>query len=212
MRYIYKHYREERPEMFRETFEKRMSGDSVVHTKLTIKPIDQQRVFPLYYVPTKETMQLIADIYKHATTLRMLFEQVPSASQESFLLGCLADEIYNTNTLEGVCSSREAIVRSVKSMRELEGTPVRFGNMIKSYDKILFANQITIKTPRDIRTIYDHLVSDEIDVSEQLDGQLFRKDTTYVLKRSGSGKVTHRGIVPEERIVDGLEEMITFLH
>lgn len=84
--------------------------------------------------------------------------------------------------------------------------------MIESYIGLL-KNDFEIPTkPEDIRAIYDEITKGEIAETELPDGEIFRRDTTYILKKSGSGKVIHRGIVPEKAINDHIVKLLEFMN
>src|SRR5699024_3853302 len=62
--------------------------------------------------------------------------------------------------------------------------------------------------PKDIRVTYDEITEGEIDINELPDGDVFRKETTHVLKKSGSGKVIHRAVIPESEITWKLDRLL----
>lgn len=51
-----------------------------------------------------------------------------------------------------------------------------------------------------------------MDSDELPDGDVFRKDVTYVLKKSGSGKVIHRGITAERQIYSKIDQLLKFMN
>lgn len=74
--------------------------------------------------------------------------------------------------------------------------------MIKSYFHLLDEDVRLPSTPKDIRQIYDDITNGEIEAHELPDGTIFRAEATYLLKKSGSGKVIHEGVTPESEIIN----------
>ena len=64
----------------------------------------------------------------------------------------------------------------------------------------------------DVRKIYDKITEGEIEKSELPDGEIFRKDATNVFRKSGSGKVIHRGVTPEEKIITEIENLLNMMN
>ncbi|WLR44407.1 Fic family protein (plasmid) [Bacillus carboniphilus] len=211
MRYIYKIFRELDSNEFKLHYERRLNSDTTCKLPFSIKPIKQSKTFPLYYIPTNKIIDKLNEIYKQDFLLNSLNESLPIFAQKDFIFDCLMEELYHTNDLEGVRSSKEEIVRSarlLKSTREKK----RFSSMISSYNKLLSGELTRLDKPEDIRTIYDHIVEEEIEKEEKPDGILFRTDTTYVYKKSGSGQEIHRGITPEEKIIESINNLIDFMN
>ncbi len=78
------------------------------------------------------------------------------------------------------------------------------------YKEIELVEKIKVDNVRDIRAIYDKLVSNEINEQDKLDGELFRKN--FVGVHDGStNKYIHVGLQPETKIVEYIGEMLTFL-
>lgn len=122
------------------------------------------------------------------------------------------DELQNTNEIEGVRSSREEIVRSARALTNNTNEKERFSSMVASYAK-LTSNELTkINNPEDIRKIYDYLLEGEIEKNELPDGKIFRKDQCVVYKKSGTLKEIHKGVYPEEKIIEHIVKLIEFVN
>src|SRR5699024_5554313 len=87
-----------------------------------------------------------------------------------------------------------------------------FNSMIKSYMNLINGDKTLPVHSGDIRKIYDEITEGEIEKSELPDGKTFRKNVTHILKKSGSGKVIHRGILPEEKINIEVQKMLDKLN
>lgn len=208
MKSLYKVFRESNHSYFAETYKNRFSFESTVKLGITIKPIDQPNTYELYYIPTNEMIKKVSMIHKTSNKLNQIFNNLPDIAKDQFNFERIVDELYNTNELEGVKSTKAEIARSVKDINLDKTSKKRFHSMIKSYQALINGKVILPTEPKDIRLIYDNITEEEIDPEELPDGEIFRKEITYVLKKSGSGKVIHRGIMPEEAIIDKLDQLL----
>lgn len=212
MRELYKIFHEFDHHEFNDIYTKRISYESTVQTDLTIKPMDQPNTFVLYYIPTNEMIVKISKIYKLSSELNEIYENLPPIAKDQFIVERLIEELYNTNKLEGVRSSKEEIARSVKEIRLNKNVKKRFYSMIKSYQTLINSEIILPRTPNDIREIYDKITMGEIEPEELPDGEIFRKEVTFVLKKSGSGKIIHRGVIPEQEIYTKIDKLLKFIN
>lgn len=211
MRYMYKVFRELSSSESADKYKERFHSEFTTVLPFSIKPIDQSKVFTLYYVPTNNIMNITNEIYKNDAILNTINAELPPIAQNNYIFDCLVEELQNTNALEGVRSSKEEIIRSARLLNENKSRE-RFSSMIVSYQELLSGEMNEIKSPQEIREIYNHIVDDEIDEFEKPDGDLFRKDITFVQKKSGSSKVIHKGIMPEDNIIKSISAMIDFLN
>jgi len=211
MRHIHKIFHEVSASEFNKVFEKRINYDSTVRFKLHIKPMDQSHIYELYYVPTNQMLRMISELCIISKEFNTTFANLPKIAQQQFIIECISEELYNTNELEGIRSSKEEIVRSTKDVIFNRKSKKRFENMIRSYYRLLNEFEFP-KIPKDIRKIYDDITQGEIDPQELPDGGIFRKETTYILKKSGSGKVVHQGITPESEIIHLTEKLLDFMN
>jgi len=202
VRYFYKLVYEINKEDAETEYQLRLNFASSCILPLTIKPINQSKIFPLYFVPTNEMLKLCSAIHTHNKELVSIIGELPGVAKDQFLIESIIGEMQNTNEIEGVSSSREELVESVKSIQDSHKQPSRFYGLAKSYLKLVYSDAIEINQPQDIRRIYDDLVIHEIKPEERPDGQIFRKEMTHVTKRSGSGKIIHQGVYPESEIIN----------
>lgn len=212
MRYLYKLFHQYDYTEFQEMFEHRISADSIVRINLKIKPIDQQNIFGLYYLPTNNMINLVAKIYSLSSDLNFIFNELPSVAKDQFIFECLVEELFNTNELEGVRSSKAEIAESVKNVQLSKSNKKRFKSMVKSYMTLIYERLPLPQFSADIRKIYDEITSGEINQEELPDGEIFRKELNYVLAKSGSGKVIHRGAYPEGEIIKEMDGLLRFMN
>lgn len=212
MKDLYKVFYEQDFKTFELELSRRKSFPTAVTLDLTIKPIRQDKNYDLYYLPTNKMIHLISKIKSHANHIQKDFDKIPGVARKAFIEELITDELYSTNELEGVKSSRKEIA---KSLRDVESgkKKTRFFSLIRSYMSLFNEGEDSLpKEAGDIREIYDLITKEEIDQADLPDGDLFRKESVYVYKQSGSGKIIHRGILPEEKIISSLEGLLSFLN
>lgn len=212
MRHLHKIFHESSPSDFEKLYSQRYSFDSTVHTDLSIKPMNQSRKYELYYVPSNKMLDLINRLYSISKEFDSIFNELPKIAQKQFLTECIVNELFHTNELEGIRSSKEEISRSTRDVISNKKSKKRFESMIKSYLHLLNNTYQLPQSAQEIRHIYDEITRGEIEQQELPDGEIFRKEVTFILKKSGSGKIIHQGIIPEEKIVNLIENLLKFLN
>ncbi|RCX17688.1 Fic family protein [Fontibacillus phaseoli] len=212
MRYMHKIFHEKRQSEVQEIHRQRFNFDSTIHLGLYIKPMDQSSVYELYYVPTNEMVRMASDIHIISNQFQEAFNDLPPVAQNQFINECLVEELYNTNEIEGIRSTREEIARSTKEVMLNKKSKQRFESMIKSYIRLLDNDLEFPKIPKDLRQIYDDITKGEIEQQELPDGDIFRREATYILKKSGSGKIVHQGIMPEKEIIYATGQLLKFMN
>lgn len=212
MKDLYKVFYGQNDSEYQRIYRNRIEFPSTIKIDLSIKPINQANVFELYYIPTNDMINKISHIYKLSSELKRIFEKLPPIAKEQFIFERLVEELYHTNDLEGVKSTKAEIASSVREVNANKERHKRFHSMITSYQTLINQAISLPRTPQDIRKIYDNITKEEITEKELPDGDIFRKDITLVLKKSGSGKVIHRGITPESEIYTKIDQLLTVLN
>ena len=153
---------------------------------------------------------LITEIYRLDKKIQILSDALPRAAAMQFIKECLINEIQNTNDIEGVVSTKKEI-RDILDQLSTKKNDRLFG-MVNRYSFLLEKQAFNLKTPSDVRQIYDDLVGDEIRGSnpdDELDGTIFRKSTVYLYRAAGT--VLHEGINPESEIIAYLSDALRIL-
>lgn len=198
---------------FEPIYKNRYEFETTVRLPLTIQPMNQRNIFSLYFIPEISILNLCNQVQENDSKLLSLFRELPDVAKKKFIDECIVDELQNTNEIEGVKSSREEIVRSVRALEnKTHNKKSRFQSMIISYDKLINGELNKIDSPKDIRKIYDYLLENEIEKEDLPDGDIFRKDECSVLKKSGTQQVIHKGLYPESKIISAIESLIQFLN
>lgn len=132
---------------------------------------------------------------------------LPYAAREQYFNDLLIDELQSTNEIENVFSTKQEIAHALNNQAS---EFLKFRGLVDQYKEIELNKKIKVDNVRDIRAIYDKLVSNEINEQDKLDGELFRKN--FVGVHDGStNKYIHVGLQPETKIVEYIGEMLTFL-
>lgn len=198
-------------------YQKRLEGYGTIHTPLAIHPFGKEtritsKRYPLFVVNNLDLMMLQERIIEKATEITELLNNLPDVAKESFVRSVLINEIQSTNEIEGVHSSKKEIKRALQEMNENKTKKTRFAGIAKLYYYLVTNNGRgfnKITEIKEIRQIYDDLVSDEIAEGNHLDGELFRKGSVEIMQ---GDRVIHRGNPDETSITSDLKEYIDFIN
>lgn len=193
-------------------YKKRITSRHAIKTNLFIKPQDQPDTFRLFYTISSSMTSKMDCIRVNQLQLTRIYDNLPEVAQTRFLIDMIGEELKSSNELEGVESSKKEIVETAKKIIQNHKTKARLSSMIHSYIE-LFMNKLKEPTDcNDIRKIYDFITKGEISDSDLPDGDLFRKEATYVLKRGSVGSdPIHTGVMPEEKICECLTDLLDYM-
>lgn len=193
-------------ENYEKIYNERYKSEHAVHLDFLIHDN------PAFFVITPEFLQKTIDIYKTDKRIKILRDRLPEKAIDHFAIRCLVDEIVITNDIEGVFSSRREI-NSVLSELETKSHGKRFMGLVQKYLMLQNNETMSFKTCEDIRNLYNDLVYSEVEEdnpSNLPDGKIFRKDSTSVV--SPTQKELHRGVNPEEKIIDCMNKALAILN
>lgn len=191
-------------EEYEKLYNSRFNSDEAVHIDLLIHSS------PAFFLRTPDLYEQIIRINKLDRKARKLCEKLPPRAMSWFRKKCLIDEIVSTNGIEGVISTRKEISDILSERHIRSGN--RFYDISGRYD-MLTDNYYRLKTCKDIRNIYNELLYAEIeqeDPDNLPDGVLFRKHQVNI--HSETDKILHRGLMPEEKIIDYMQKSLDFLN
>lgn len=176
--------------------------------RITLPHFHEER--PLYYRPSNEMMLLVERIYQQDALLLQLDGSLPGIAKENFLRGLVIDEIFESNALENVHSTRAELAASAKEAQAGMPSKRRLSSMVHSYYGLAEGRLAVPTNANDVRTIYDYITRGEIAENDLPDGQLFRAGPVSVW--SGvTGKSIHEGMLPEARIIAEIEKLAVFM-
>lgn len=189
-------------DIYNETLAKRLGNpDSVYMLPVSIKSN------PAFIVISHEVLSLVQKIYIRNNKLTRLYGRLPRGVIGSYLNKSLVEEILQSNEIEGVFSTRKELHMVLKN----ESCPkkLRFKGLVTKYNKILEGEEIPLKNSRDIRSLYDEIILPEIEKENFPDGEIFRRGLVSVY--SGTQKELHRGILPEKKLIEFMDQSLQWL-
>lgn len=177
--------------------------DSELSIKLPILIHDNQA----FFTTPIEIINKTERIFKINNRVNNMTNKLPIIAINFLINKSLKDEITLTNEIEGVSSTRKEIEEAVLSQNN--NKKARFKGLAAKYIKLIDDDEIQLNTCEDIRKIYDDIVLDEIESKNKPDGRIFRKDPVHVV--SATQKEKHKGVMPEEKIIEYMEYCLDFI-
>ena len=191
-------------------YNERFNSPLTRHFNFQIQEYNHRNKYPAFFCYTEEFTVLMEEIYKKHEDLLQALQAVPPLVLEQFILSSVVDEVRATSDIEGIHSTRKEIKEVVSGSVQ----SARFSSIVAKYKSFLTDSaQINFRTCEDIRAFYDEFAHKEVTASDpthKLDGDLFRRD--FVDITSASGKILHRGVYPERRIIELLNITLEILH
>lgn len=191
-------------DQYEKEYLRRFSDENTVHLNF---PIGSNTAF---FCQTVEIFQVLLSIERTDKQIEELCHDLPGVAFEQFKQRCLISEIILTNNIEGVHSTRKEISSIFKSL-EKQDKRRRFVGLVKKY--AVMDSAISIKTPQDIRKIYDDIFYDEIkaaDPDNLPDGNIFRAGSVSVY--NSEQEEIHRGLLPENNIISSMKNALELLN
>ncbi|HDP3061001.1 TPA: Fic family protein [Staphylococcus aureus] len=196
----------------KDEYTKRFNSLTSFNTNINIIPMGNGKKvndleYPLFFMVTKNLSKKQELISINSRKIDRALNSLPYAAREQYFNDLLIDELQSTNEIENVFSTKQEIAHALNNQ---SSDFLKFRGLVDQYKEIELNKKIKVDNVRDIRAIYDKLVSNEINEQDKLDGELFRKN--FVGVHDGStNKYIHVGLQPETKIVEYIGEMLTFL-
>lgn len=197
-------------DMYKSELEKRKNSYGSYLTPLTIQGFRKGHLvkesYQLFYVNTKKLMSLNNKVLLNSSKISSLISKLPLYIVEPYFHKLIVNEAQSTNEIEGVRSNKKELKELLNELEQSDAKNKRFKGLLKTY---MYIDQIKpFKEVADFRTLYDDLVSDEIDGNNAPDGDLFRRG--YVELNNGIS-TTHIGVSSEKKISEALHALINYL-
>ena len=200
---------------------KRIENPATFITDLKINPIKRgnkilNKEYNLFYVNLLEHTLLQQEIFENSNKILSLSNpnKFPQIAIKEIINKILSNELYKTNKIEGIESSKSQIYSSLKENEKSNKKENKLEGIIKKYQDIMennFEDTQHIDNLSIFRKIYDEMFEDfEKSGNYKLDGKYFRKDTVKVI--NGLGNTIHIGINGEETIDKNMENLIKFMN
>lgn len=167
--------------------------------------------WPAFFVVTPEIHGFMLSIQKTDKEILSVYHRLPGVAIEQFSRRCLIDEIILTNGIEGVHSTRREI-GGVLAELDQNNHRKRFYGLVQKYLLLQNREAFPLTSCQDVRKIYDELLLKEVvedDSKNRPDGKLFRKGAVNVT--TPTQKVIHKGLYPEEKIIDAMGRALDYL-
>ena len=202
-----------------EEYIKRIENPATLITELKINPMKKgnkilDKEYNLFYVNLLEHTLLQEKILKNSSEINYISNKLPQIAIKEIINKILSNELYKTNKIEGIESSKSQIYSSLKENGKLNKKENKLDGIIKKYKDIMennFEDTEHIDSLSSFRKIYDEMFEDfEKSGNYKLDGKYFRKDTVKVI--NGLGNTIHIGINGEEAIEKNMENLIQFMN
>ena len=200
---------------------KRIENPSTFITDLKINPIKRgnkifEKEYNLFYVNLLEHTLLQEKIMENSKKINSLSNpnEFPPIAIKEIVNKILSNELYKTNKIEGIESSKSQIYSSLKENGKSNKKANKLEGIIKKYKDIMeknFKDTQHIDKLASFRKIYGEMFEDfEKSGNYKLDGKYFRKDTVKII--NSVGKTIHIGINGEEAIEKNIEDLIQFMN
>lgn len=197
------------PEQHNEIYKSRFNSPTARHFDFSVKQYGRRKEYPAFLCYTEELVLLIEKIYEKQGKFSSLTEQVPQLLMHQFELMSVVDEVKSTSDIEGVHSTKQEL----KEIVEGEKKSPYFSSIIRKYITLTSNEILSFKNCADVRKFYDEFVHQEIisdEPNKKLDGKIFRKESVEI--QTGTGKILHRGVYPEEKIIELMTKALEILN
>ena len=162
----------------------------------------------LFLAVPKELSTLTEQVLRTERKVTALLNGMNQLAANAVLRGLVFDEVVFTNAIEGIHSTRRQIKDALESVSN-DASRRRFKELALLYMDIASGKAEEPTTPEGVRAIYDRVMDGELDDAHVPDGRLFRKDGVDVI--AGGVNVIHRGLEPEEKIVEAVKSMLALI-
>ncbi len=190
-------------------YQQRFTSPSSVHMPFKIREFSHDKFYTAFFCYNQDIAVALERIYSRFTEFMRILPKVPPMVLHQFSLGCVVDEVHSTSDIEGIHSTH----RELKDILDGGGNNVHFSSIIRQYELLTSGRYPPFKTCEDVRRFYDEFAHEDAvanNPKNRLDGVLFRKEAVDIL--SPSGKTIHRGLEPEEKVIEAMREALTFLN
>ncbi|MBR1527866.1 MAG: Fic family protein [Oscillospiraceae bacterium] len=192
--------------IYKEEYQHRFQDEDTLHLPVMI---GENQAF---ICQTPEVYRKIIAIERTDKKINTLSASLPGIAINQFAERCLIDEILLTNNIEGVHSTRKEIGEILQDL-SANSKRDRFVGLVTKYYTLMQGKKLMFQTCQDIRKVYDDIFYEEIKAAapDHLpDGQIFRKDGVEV--QSPAQKILHKGLYPESKIIQTMEQSLSVLN
>lgn len=191
---------------YKEEYEHRFNDENTIHLPIDI---GKEQAFVCL---TYDIFERIISIERLDKKVSHLYRSLPGVAIKQFTKKCMIDEILLTNDIEGVRSTRKEVSEILQNISK-QNRKKRLVGLAAKYSTLMSGQDISFKTCKDIRKIYNDMFYEEVKAADPKnlpDGDMFRKSGVDVL--TAAQEVIHKGVVPESSIKEKLTQSLSFLN
>lgn len=196
-------------------YQQRVSGYGTIKTSmfpyLMKKEAFSSSEYPLFTIPLLDIQFLSQRIIEQSITITRLANNLPEVAHQQFYNEQLFNAIISTNEIEGIGTTRKDVAIAIEALNKNKKGALKHKSTVRMYLDILSDKYLHITELEHIREIYDELTSGEIEEENQLDGELFRKDSVSIVNNK-TGKIEHIAPQSETKIKEMLQNWINFIN
>lgn len=188
--------------------------NELINSPSTLKFNIKYDDYPFFVNVNNEILRLTEKIYAlNGKILKNTYgnKRLPPIILKWIVNRTLVEEVRISNEIEGVVSTRKEIneLMSKKNPNKYK----RLYGMVNKYKQLTRDNEkLVINSSTDIRNLYSQtmLMDVEKDNPKNVpDGKIFRKELVSVV---ASEREIHRGLYPEKKVIDTMEEALKILN
>ena len=197
------------PQVHNSEYLSRFSSPPAVHLPLNIKQFNHNKEYQAFFFYNHDLVMLMEKIHSQFADFTRTVQNLSPIILQQFALSSLVEEVHSTSSIEGIHSTH----RELKDILDGNSSNVHFSSIIKKYDLLISGQSPLFTSCEDIRNFYDefaHVDAVAENPKNKLDGVLFRKEAVDI--HSSSGKIIHRGITPEDKLITALSDALKFLN
>ena len=187
----------------------RFGSPSAVHLPISIRQFNHDNEFQAFFYYSNDLAMLMQNIYTLFHDFNNTLHSISNIVEQQFALSSLVEEVHSTSSIEGIHSTH----KELKDILDGNSGNSHFSAIIKKYDLLISGNYQQFTTCEQVRDFYDEFAHSNAiaeNPANKLDGLLFRKEAVDI--HSPSGKIIHRGITPEDKLISYLSEALNFLN
>lgn len=167
--------------------------------------------YPLFTVPLVDIQFLSQKIIEQSALITNLANNLPDIAHQQFYNEQLFNAIISTNEIEGIGTTRKDVAAAIEALNKNKKGILKHKSTVRMYLDILSEDYLHITEFKHIRGIYDGLTDGEIEVDDQLDGELFRKSSVSIINNK-TGKIEHIAPSTETKINEMLQSWVDFIN
>ena len=204
---MYKIYYKQ-PSDWQRILDNRRNSESSISLPIPIHEYNRRNTYDAFFIYHPVLVQLLLSLESKKSAFINLVSKVPTVMILHVMNTFLSTEIKASNDIEGVYSSRKEIRAAIQNS---QNDKLRFSSIIAKYQSILDnPHGFKFESSKDIRDLFDDIISNEIEKKNQPDGELFRRDSVDIVNHQD--KIIHRGTWPESDIIIELDRALGILN